>query len=395
MQQSAVPEHLVAPAQQHAAPNESSQPPGSAAATPTAATPTAGGTRAEGAATTADAPPTPRPGRFYALDALRGLAIALMVFVDWAGNSSLPPDFAHSDWNGLTLADTVFPGFMVAMGTAMPYATRTGWRRAFGRAILLYLIGSAVVSYKYGLVFGLYPGILQMLGVSYLLTWLITRLPRPVHFAIVAALMAGISAAYLWVNTPGAPAGSFAEGANLAEWFDGALHFTPAPENPHAWVTAVGSVYIGVIAGEIAKATTGWRRRGWLTVLGVTTMALGYLLSIVIPLNKHLWTPSYVLVTGGMAVCALVVLSLLIPPGSKGGPLRPLVILGGHAIVVYIFSETIIGHARTQWLWPTWEPIVTERYGELAAGVAYPLGAVLVCIALAWTMELLKIRVRL
>ena len=341
------------------------------------------------------ATPAPRAERFYALDALRGLAIGLMVFVNWAGNWSLPPTFAHADWDGLTLADTVFPGFLVAMGTAMPYATRVGWRRVVGRAIMLYLVGSVLVSYKYGLPFDLYPGVLQMIGVSYLLTWLVTRLPRPLHLPIVATLLAAVTAAYLWLGVPGVPAGSLGPEVNLAQWFDGLLGFEPGPENPHAWIPAIGSVYLGVMAGRISRENSGRRRLGLLAALGGSTLALGLLLSLAIPLNKYLWTSSFVLVTGGLAVLVLVVLALMVPGGTKGGPLRPLVILGGHAIVVYAFSETIVGRLRDEWLWPTWEPIVTERFGELAAGVAFPLAAVFVCLLLAWAMELLDIRVRL
>lgn len=341
------------------------------------------------------APAAVRRERFYALDALRGLAIGLMVFVNWAGNWSLPPAFGHSEWHGLTLADTVFPGFLVAMGTAMPFASRTGWRRAFGRAILLYLIGSALVSYKYMQPYDLSVGVLQMIGVTYLFTWLIMRLPRPAQTAVVAALLAGVTAAYLWYPVPWVGSGSFEPGQNVGEWFDGLLGFAPHPENPHAWIAAIASVYIGVLAGRISKENAGMRRVGLLAALGGVTLALGLLLSLVVPLNKYLWTPSFVLVNGGIAVLTLVLLALLIPKGSKGGVFRPLVIMGGHAIVVYAFSETIVGRARDQWLWPTWEPIVTERWGELAAGISFPLGAVLACLLLAWVMERLDIHVRL
>lgn len=317
-----------------------------------------------------------------------------MVFVNLAGNSALPPTFAHAEWHGLTLADTIFPGFLVAMGTAMPFATRVGWKRAVGRSIMLYLIGSALVSFKYGLPFDLYPGVLQMIGVSYLLTWLIMRLPRPAHLPVVAGLMLAITAAYLWLEVPGVPAGSFGPDVNLAHWFDALLGFEPAPENPHAWIPAIGSVFIGVLAGQISKENAGWRRIGLLSVLGGSTLLLGLLLSLVVPINKYLWTPSFVLVTGGIAVITLVVLALIIPRGSKGGPLRPLVILGGHAIVVYAFSETVLARLHYAW-WPQWEDVISERWGELAAGIAFPLCAVLVCLLLAWVMERLDIRIRL
>lgn len=336
-----------------------------------------------------------RPPRFYPLDALRGLAIALMVFVNWAGNWSLPPAFGHSDWHGLTLADTVFPGFLVAMGTAMPYASRTGWRRAFGRAALLYLIGCALVSYKYSEPFDLSVGVLQLTAAAYLVTWLIMRLPRLAQLPVVAALLTAITAAYLWFPVPGVGAGSFEEGANVGEWFDSLLGLEPHPENPHAWLPAVGSVFIGVLAGRICREHTGRRRLGLLLVLGSVTLGLGLALSVVVPVNKHLWTSSFVLVTGGIAVLTLVVLALLIPASSRGGVFRPLVILGGHAIVVYAFSETVVGRARDEWLWPTWEPIITENWGEVAAGAAFPAAAVLVCLLLAWAMERLNIHIRL
>lgn len=333
--------------------------------------------------------------RFYALDALRGLAIALMVFVNWAGNWSLPTMFHHSEWAGLTLADTVFPGFLVAMGTAMPYATRTGWRRAFGRAIMLVLIGSALVSFKYRIPFELRVGVLQLIGVAYLLTWLVTRLPRRAQLPVVLALLAAVTVLYLRYPVPGVAAGSFEPGANLGEWFDATLGMERHPENPHAWLPAVGSVFIGVMAGHISRENSGWRRLGLLTALGVGTLALGLLLSPIVPVIKFLWTPSFLLVNGGIAVLMLVLLALAIPAGSRGFLLRPLVILGGHAIVVYAFSETIVARLHDEWLWPRWEPVVTARWGEVAAGFAFPIAAVLACLLLAWVMERLRIRVRL
>lgn len=339
----------------------------------------------------------PKPERFYALDALRGLAIGLMVFVNWAGNWSLPPAFGHSEWDGITLADTVFPGFLVAMGTAMPYATRGGWRRVLGRGFLLILIGSALVSFKYGQPFGLSAGVLQLIGVTYMLTWLIMRLPRYAQTPVVLAILALVVVTYLWYPVPGVGAGSYAPGETIGEWFDQVLGFSPHPENPHAWIPAIGSVYLGVLAGRISKEYTGWPRAGRLAALGAACLAVGFALTPIMPANKYLWTPTFVFLTGGIAILTLVVLSFLIPRGSKGGPLRPLVILGGHAIVVYAFSETIVGRTRDvwQWGWPTWEPIITERWGEVAAGAAFPLAAVLACLLLAWIMERLNIHIRL
>ena len=344
--------------------------------------------------TQADTPP-PKRERFYALDALRGLAIALMIFVNLAGNWSLPPTFAHSDWVGVTLADTVFPGFLVAMGTAMPYGTRTGWRRAVGRASMLILVGSALVSFRYELPFGLTVGVLQLIGVTYLLTWLVMRLPRVAQTPVVVAVLVGVTAAYLWFPVPGVGAGSFEPSDNLGDWFDAWWVPESPPEGPHAWLPAMLSVYLGVLAGRISREHAGRPRLIRLAALGGGSLLLGLVLSPVVPVIKHLWTPTFALVTGGIAILALVLLALCIPAGSRGGAFRPLVVLGGHALVAYAFSETILARVRDDWLWPTWEPIVTERWGELAAGVVFPLAAVLTCLLLAWVMERLDIHIRL
>lgn len=350
-------------------------------------------------ATRADPPPaesdvTAVP-RFYALDALRGLAIGLMIFVNWPGNRSIPAPFTHSQWHGLTLADTVFPAFLVAMGTAMPFAQRTGWRRAFGRAAMLYLIGSALVSFKSGSPFQLTVGVLQLIAVTYLLSWLILRLPRIVQVPVVVLVLLGVSATYFWVTPPGVVPGSFEPGTNVGEWIDAWLGMSPHPENPHAWLPALGSVFIGVLAGQISLASTGRRRISLLAALGAGTLALGLLLRLVVPVNKFLWTPSFMLVTGGLAVLTLVVLAVLIPPRTKGGPLRPLVILGGHAIIVYAFSETVIARSHDVWFGPQFEHFVWERWGEMAGSVAFPAGAVLASLLLAWLMERLRIHIRL
>ena len=143
---------------------------------------------------------------------------------------------------------------------------------------------------------------------------------------------------------PDVPFGSL--GNDVEETLDSLLGFAPHPENPHAILPAFGTVFIGVLAGRISRDFKGWGRLGMLTVLGAGTLGLGLALAEVVPITKYLWTPSFALVTGGIAVLALVVLALLIPPRSKGGPLRPLVVLGGHAIVVYAFSETVVARAH-------------------------------------------------
>ena len=339
-------------------------------------------------------PRTQPSERFIALDAFRGLAIVLMIFVNWAGNYSLPTQFGHSEWDGITLADTVFPAFLVAVGTSIPFSTRTGWRRVVGRSIMLYLIGCALVSFRYEQPFALTVGVLQLTAVAYLGAWLVTRLPRPAQLPLVAALLAGTSLAALYAGPDGVAPGSFEPGTSLAEWFDAQLGMEPHPENPHAWIPAIGSVFIGVVAGRISREKAGGERVRALAGWGLGLMVVGLLVSLVIPVNKYLWSTSFLLITGAIAVLVLTILTLAVPAGSRGWWVMPLVLVGGNAIVIYAVSETLVARAHDEWLWPRWEPIVTERYGELAAGAAFPLAAVLACVLLAAVLKLLNIRIR-
>lgn len=337
-----------------------------------------------------------RPARFWALDAVRGLSIVMMIMVNWPGNDSLPAPFHHTEWSGLSLADCVFPAFLACMGAAMPLATRTGWRRAFGRAIMLYLIGAALVSFRDESQFDMGVGVLQLTAVAYLLTWLILQLPPMAERAVVALILVAVTLAYLYASPDGVVAGSFEQGTTIGEWLDYHLGFDAHPENPHAVLPAVLTVYAGVLAGRVIKGTAGARRLIHLALLGGAVLAAGGVLSLIVPVNKYLWTPSFALVTGGLTILAIAAAALLVPPGSKGGPLlRPFVLVGGHAIVVYAFSEAIVSRSLRQWIWPDLDPIVTERWGESWAALMFPLAAVLTAILLAWVMERLNIHVRL
>ena len=331
--------------------------------------------------------------RFLALDALRGLAILLMIVVNWPGNYELPSQFAHADWNGLTMTDVVFPAFLVAMGASLTYSGRVGWRRALGRCAMLYLIGCALVSFKYEQPFDLSVGVLQLTAAAYLLTWLLTRLPRVSQAPLVGLMLVGVAAAYLFVSAPGVDAGQFIQDRTIGEWFDHWLGLPPHPENPHAWLPAVGSVFLGVLAGRIVHENERRPALLRLLLLGGGALVVGLLASPVVPLNKHLWTPTFVLVTGGISLLLLVVLDLLVPRRSKGGPLRPLVVAGGQPIIVYAFSETVVGRFHEKW-WPDIEPGVTERWGPIVGGLSFPLAFVVIAIVIAWILEKAKIRIR-
>src|SRR4051794_22757818 len=148
---------------------------------------------------TAPAPPAapPRPERaarrLHGVDVLRGLAVVGMLLVDNRGNGEIAVQLRHTAWNGLHLADVVFPVFLLLVGVSMPFSRRADRpRAAMLRVLQLAVLGWLVVAAKYG------PGtvgagVLGHIGGAYLLCWLLLRLPRRAQPPGARGGLAGVS----------------------------------------------------------------------------------------------------------------------------------------------------------------------------------------------------------
>lgn len=314
--------------------------------------------------------------RILGLDVLRGLAVVGMLLVDNRGSSQINPQWIHASWNGLHVADLVFPIFLFAVGASMPMSARGGRPRvALVRFIKLTVLGILIVQAKYGLgVIG--GGILAHIAFAYLLCWLIVRSGPRLQYVLAAAILLAVTLLYLFIPVPGSGATGFGMSSNWGIRIDDAIGIGFSAENPHAFPTSAVSIFIGVIAGRALIASGRlmiWR----LAALAASSGLAGTLLMIIVPLNKYLWTPSYVLVTSGIAIALLIVCYVMVDHFNVVWPFRPLLHIGSNAIVAFCLSEilyqAILGHWREQivnWI-ALWSSIAWATY-------LYPISSLIV-----------------
>ena len=367
-------------------------------------------------------PPTPS-NRLISLDIFRGMTIAGMILVNNPGNwSAVYAPLEHAEWNGWTPTDLIFPFFLFIVGISIHLSFEG--RRAKGasrdslmkhaawRAVLIYAIGLFLSGFPY---FDLhtirYAGVLQRIAVVYLVSSAIVLYLKPRGWA---AITAGLLVGY-WLLMTRTPGFDLTMDGNLVGWLDRKVmyeHLWVAhrfdPEGILSTLPAIATCLLGVFCGVWLKDPhhEGTRRKilGML-VVGVIGLALGKLWGLVFPINKNLWTSSYVLFTAGFAMVVLAIISWLVdgrPSKSNrgGAPVpwwgRPFVWYGSNAIVVYAASS-LAGAAsvrfHTTWNQQrvTWKGMLYERFfAPLAspyhASLLWALAYVITFLVLAWIM---------
>lgn len=342
--------------------------------------------------------------RVESLDVFRGFTIFAMIAVNNPGDwSTVFPPLVHAYWHGCTFADVVFPWFLFIMGFAMPFAfaRRRGrghapaelYRRIATRVVLLILLG-LVLNAAAGAQAAAplrFPGVLQRLAIAYLLTALAVLHLRPVSWIAGAALvLIGHWAVLALVPFGGYPAGSIGPAHNLAGYLDAIVFgrhamMTPIdPEGLLGTLPAAATSLLGAAAGEMMRRSSSPAARlRMLCAGGAIALAIGLAWSRVLPLNKHLWTGSFVLVTAGLAMTALGLTYLLVDVRRLRSWTRPFTWLGVNPLATYCCSE-LVGHVldagwmRTTpkaWLfWGVLQPALRFRYAawtSLAFAVAF------------------------
>ena len=345
------------------------------------------------AASAAEAPAgtaTPPRPRLDALDIARGYAIGAMVLIDMAGSGAIPAPFHHATYNGFTYADTIFPLFMLLVGVSMTLSDRRGqFRPVASRTVKLIAISSVLIAFKYDHWFNFDTGVLQQIGVAFFCTWLLLRLPIRYQRIVIGGLLAFVVACYLWVPAASVLPGQFVSGHTIGDAFDRWTH----SDGLHAYLPSIASVYAGVEVGRLLRRCRGRRLVVRLVVVGLALSAAGLALATVIPLNKHLWTPSFVLLGAGLATLAYLVWHLVV--GAVGPrPFGLLALLGRNAIAIYIFDELVNRELRNA-VWPLVHGPLGNAIGATATSFVFPAFALATCAGLCWTMERFDIRLRL
>ncbi len=328
----------------------------------------------------------PASQRLVSLDALRGFTMFwitggrefLLGLVAWGC-----PEFydvaewqlTHPIWRGFVAWDMVMPLFLFVVGAAMPLAMAKRatvgqplWRsylRIFRRVALLWVLGIIAQEVKYlPPNFELYSNALQAIAVGYLVTAVaMLHLQLRGQVALLVLLLLVFAGLLLLVPFDGQPAGTLERQANLARYVDVQVLGPYRRLHSFTWVVSslgfAASVLLGAVAGQLLmRPLSAGRRVLWFLSLGVGCMAIGWIWSYWLPLNRHLWTSSMVLWSGGMSFLILALFYAVIDVAGYRRWAFPFVVIGANALLAYVFdpafehlgneiSKLLLGSHRT------------------------------------------------
>lgn len=306
------------------------------------------------------------PARLGSIDALRGLTVAAMLLVNNPGDwNHVYAPLLHARWHGFTPTDLIFPLFLFIAGVSMAFslspraldpAQRPALRRGLlQRALRIFLAGALLHLLAWWLfelpAYRLW-GVLQRIA---LCVAVVGVLAIHVRARLQWAILAGLLGGYALIL---ACAPSLAPWVNPASRLDTAL-FAPLLYQYSA-VTGLGHDPEGLLssAGAIATTLLGLRagaclregRRAGLAALAACCLLLGGVAALWLPLNKQLWTPSFVLWAGGLSVAALLAAHLLVDRHGVPALGRR---FGVNAIAAYLGSSAmaLVLGATGAWAW--------------------------------------------
>jgi predicted acyltransferase len=297
-------------------------------------------------------------GRLLSLDLFRGATIAAMILVNNPGDwGTVYWPLLHAPWHGWTPTDLIFPFFLFIVGVSLTLSKRIGWKPALARALKLVGLGLLLNLYPYFPIAELrWPGVLQRIGVCYLAAWAAKRYLRPRgQAALAVTLLAGYWLVMARITGPEGHSPGFDVETNLAGQVDRILlvpHVwsvtrTWDPEGVLSTLPAIATALLGLLFGEWLlgrrtrspfRTTLGLLVGGLvLTTLGVAwgELAPAWLL---IPINKGLWTSSYVLLSGGLAAASLGLCYFLVDVAGVRRWATPFLSYGRNAIAVFVAS---------------------------------------------------------
>jgi predicted acyltransferase len=309
--------------------------------------------------------------RLVSLDVFRGATMAAMVIVNNPGDGShvyWPLD--HAAWNGWTPTDLIFPFFLFIVGVSITLSRKSAsWSAIARRGALIIGIGWLLALYpRFNFAHLRLPGVLPRIGVCYLLAAPIFKLTSAWlpssggrwgtrRQALALAGLATVLSVGYWlfmtmVPNPAGVRGDLTPDGNWGAYVDRAVfgtnHMWSAsktwdPEGILSTIPALATtlfgISIGLWLGSAARLPV--KVRG-LLVAAVAGMAIGYAWDPFFPINKNLWTSSYVFFTGGFA-CALLALCLwLIDVLGLKGWTKPFVVLGTNAITLFAASALLV-----------------------------------------------------
>ena len=319
-------------------------------------------------------PDVPRPidDRLISLDALRGFDMfwimggvpildAVADLTDWTWLKWLGGQMEHPKWHGFALYDLIFPLFLFIAGVAMPFSFEkrlargdsksTLARHVIVRGLLLVLLGmiyNGLLNFNWPNT--RLPSVLGRIGLAYLFAGLIvlnTRVRGQVIWFV--GLRVGYWAALKFIPVPGFGAGDLSPGHTLTDYIDRLLipghlyHGDRDPEGLLGTVPAIGTALAGAVTGQFLKSDrySGYMKTLAMVIAGLVCLGLGWLWNFDFPINKNLWSSSFVLWCAGLSLLLLSLFYLVVDVWRLRAWTLFFVVIGSNSILIYMAQRFI------------------------------------------------------
>ncbi len=374
------------------------------------------------------------PVRLLSLDVFRGLTVAAMILVNNPGSwSTIYAPLKHAEWNGCTPTDLIFPFFLFIVGVSISYALGSKKDNTSQSKLLFTAFKRALILFGLGLFLNLFPkvfidpiealstvripGVLQRIAIVFFITALIfIKTNQKTQIRLFFGILIAYWALMTLVPVPAIGYANLEKETNLGAWLDRTIlteaHLwksakTWDPEGILSTLPAVATGLFGVLVGT-------WLRRkdreesvkiSWMFSIGILAVILGLIWDLCFPINKALWTSSFVLYAGGLATIGLALCYWLIDvQGYKKGT-TPLVVYGVNAITVFFLSGliprilTLImvnmpdGTRVNSRVW-MYETFYTPYFTPINASLAGAVTFILIWLLILWVMFKRKIIVK-
>ncbi|MGZ3749792.1 MAG: acyltransferase family protein [Mucilaginibacter sp.] len=360
--------------------------------------------------------------RLLSLEVFRGLTIAAMILVNDPGDwGHIYAPLEHSKWNGCTPTDLIFPFFLFMVGVSIVYAMESKKEvaadhtklilRALRRMVIILIIQYSIqLLFHPGLAHMRIPGVLPRIAVVYFIcTVLYVKTSQKTRDWLFVIALVGYYIIMNFIPVPGVGYANLEPTTNMGAYID-RLVFT----TNHLWAESHTWDPEGLL-GTIPAIATGlfgirlgsWLKRkdredsvkvSWMFTYGAASVILALLWDLFFPINKALWTSSFVLYAGGLATIGLALSYWLIDVQGYKKFTPPLVAFGANAITAYILADfiphylgMIKGNVKGD---PFYHAFFTTYFSPVNASLASAIFIVLVIWVVMWILYLRKIIIK-
>lgn len=372
--------------------------------------------------------------RLLSLDVFRGITIMGMILVNNPGTwSAIYPPLEHAKWNGCTPTDLIFPFFLFIVGVAISYSLskrkaqggnmKSLYLNIFRRTIILFALGLILAGFPFGLLFGHHfsfetiriPGVLQRIAVVYMISSILfLSTSTKFQYWFTGSVLIIYAMLMSFIPVPGVGYANYEPTTNLSAWLDRLIlgkHIWAGskfwdPEGILSTLPAICSAMIGIFTGNwLRNEKDQTTKTVWLFVWGAILMVGGWVWDGWFPINKNLWTSSYVLYTAGLALNFLAFCYWFIDVKKVTWWIKPFQVYGMNAITVFFLSG-IVGRIMymVKWTEADGNAVTLQQYlfkffflswlEPINASLAWAIMYILVWLGLMWILYAKKIFIK-